>query len=155
MSSEHRLYCVSDGTHCSADVCCVGFSGSRGHTFTRADAARDLAKRQLVQRLYDEILHVRSRLDDPPGARGIDQNGRVTFFFFFFSKLFGTEPEGFSPTGFTQSLRWFERQRHATSGQPGTDSAKNDFQLDSVRCSPSLPRDMDAFARVNTDVIVL
>ena len=80
-TSEHRLYCVSDGTHCSADVCCVGFSGSRGHTFPRADADRDLAKRQLVQRLYDEILHVRSRLDDPPGARGTDQNGRVTFFF--------------------------------------------------------------------------
>ena len=41
MSSEHRLYCVFDVTHCSADVCyvcCVGFSGSRDHTFPRADA---------------------------------------------------------------------------------------------------------------------
>ena len=77
MSSELRLYCVSDGTHCSADVSVAsGFSGSGGHTFPRADADRDLAKRQLVQRVYDEILHIRSRLDDPPGARETDQNGR-------------------------------------------------------------------------------
>ena len=72
MCSEHRFYCVSDGTHCSADVCCVRFPGSGGHTFPRVDADRDLAKRQLAQRFYDEILHVRSRLDDPPGARGSD-----------------------------------------------------------------------------------
>ena len=36
-----------------------------------------------------------------PGARGTDQSGRVTFL----PKLFGAEAEGFSPTGFTWSLR--------------------------------------------------
>ena len=47
----------------------------------------ETSRRQLVQRLSDEILHVRSRLDDPPDARGTDQNGRVTFL----PKLFGTD----------------------------------------------------------------
>merc|ERR1712107_956511 len=30
-SSELRHYGVFDGTHCSADVCCGGFSGDGGH----------------------------------------------------------------------------------------------------------------------------
>ena len=38
ISSELRHYCVSDGTHCSANVCCAGFSGSGGHTFPCVDA---------------------------------------------------------------------------------------------------------------------
>ena len=57
----------------------ISLVGNTGHF--------DLAKRQLVQRLSDEILHVRSRLDDPPDSRGTDQNGRVTFL----PKLFGTD----------------------------------------------------------------
>ena len=100
--SSGRLYCVFDGTHCSADVCCAGFSGSGGHTFPRADADRDLAKRQLLQRLSDEILHVRSRLDDPPDARGTDQNGRVTFL----PKLFGTDAVQSPRSGIVDTAMW-------------------------------------------------
>ena len=74
MSSEHCVCCV-----CRRLLRRV-FWQPRPHFFPRADADRDLAKRQLVQRLYDEILHVRSRPGDPPGARATDQNGRVTFF---------------------------------------------------------------------------
>ena len=32
ISSVLRHYGVFDGTHCSADVCCGGFSGGGGHT---------------------------------------------------------------------------------------------------------------------------
>eukprot|EP00450_Noctiluca_scintillans_P001620 CAMPEP_0194485878 /NCGR_PEP_ID=MMETSP0253-20130528/6727_1 /TAXON_ID=2966 /ORGANISM="Noctiluca scintillans" /LENGTH=1972 /DNA_ID=CAMNT_0039325899 /DNA_START=10 /DNA_END=5925 /DNA_ORIENTATION=+ len=38
VSFELRHYCVSDGAHCTADICCAGFSGSGGETFPCADA---------------------------------------------------------------------------------------------------------------------
>ena len=78
------IVCLMGHTAVQTSVA-AGFSGSGGHTFPRADADRDLAKRQLVQRLSDEILHVRSRHDDLQTRT--DQNGRVTFL----PKLFGTD----------------------------------------------------------------
>ena len=38
ISSELCHYCVSDGTHCSGDVCCAGLPGGDGHALPCADA---------------------------------------------------------------------------------------------------------------------
>ena len=92
-----------------------GFLAAQATLFPRAETDRDLAKRQLVQRLSDEFLYVRSRLDEHPGARGTERFHYVI-----------------APPLVIEMSCFFKDQ------------------LDSVRCSPSLPRDMDALSRVNT-----